>query len=128
MKYVRYDAPPSLRLRFHFRNRFGKDIEGAREFDPVTGEGIREIGETGVMVPFFEPQGYVDLDGHMNPTREVLDMVFASVQTLKSGEPQPIESSALDATIKKAEQDERLRKGLESNEPEQQPTTPEQTE
>jgi hypothetical protein len=115
MKYVRYDAPPSLRLRFHFRDRFGKDIAGAREYDPITGEGKRELGDTGVLVPFFSPHGYVELDGHTNPTREALDAAFASVQTFASGEPQPIESSNLDTVIKKTEQDTRLEEGLKAN-------------
>jgi hypothetical protein len=44
MKYIRYDAPPELRLRYHFRNRFGKDILGARDYDPTTGVG--DVGKT----------------------------------------------------------------------------------
>ena len=115
MRYVRYQAPPSLRLRYHFRDRFGKDIIGAREYDPVTGEGKRELGDTGVLIDFFSPQGYVELDGHTNPTREALDAAFASVQTFTSGEAQPIESKNLDTVIKKTEQDTRLEEGLKAN-------------
>lgn len=97
MKYIRYEAPPELRLRFHFRNRFGNDIEGAREFDPETGEGVREVGHTGVMIPFYHAQGYVEIDGHVNPSAETLQALFANSQAV-------LQKELMDATVKKIEE------------------------
>lgn len=110
MKYTRYDAPPAVRLRYHFRDRFGKDIVGAREYDPLTGEGIREIGDSGIMVPFFSPGGYVEVDGHTNPSQEALTALFTATQAT-------LDNKVMDTVVKKVETDVTLRKGKEINDP-----------
>lgn len=104
MKYVRYDAPPELRLRFHFRDKFGKDILWAREYDPVTGIGKRAVPESDAMIEFFLPEGYVEIDGHTNPSQEVLDALFANTQAV-------LNKDIMDKTVNKIEQGVTLRKG-----------------
>jgi hypothetical protein len=123
MKYVRYDAPPELRLRYHFRDKFGADIVGARDYDPETGichihpEGTDE----GVLIAVFKPHGYVEIDGHVNPTQEVLDGLFDNSKMVISN------PEVLDRIAKKVSEDVRLEEGIKQNNPEptaapQQPT------
>lgn len=104
MKYVRYDAPPELRLRFHFRDKFGKDIERARDYDPVTGVCHRAVPESDVLLEFFCPEGYVEIDGHTNPSQETLDALFTNAQTALNKELQ-------DKMVNRIEQQVTLRKG-----------------
>lgn len=114
MKYVRYDAPPELRLRYHFRDKFGNDILRAREYDPETGicqiqpEGTRDE----VRVEVFKPGGYVELDGHVNPTREQLDALFQNSRMIISN------PAALDKIAKKVSEDVRHEQGFQQNNPE----------
>jgi hypothetical protein len=109
--YERYKAPPEFRLRFHFRDKFGNDIKGAREYDPETGTGravapgteSRPTVEEEVLVPFFKPHGYVEIDGHTNPSQETLDKLFATAD----GKAVP-DKATLDKTVKMSEQDVRF--------------------
>lgn len=107
MKYVRYDAPPELRLRFHFRDKFGEDIKGAREYDPATGEG-RGVPYPGApednLVPFFKPEGYVEIDGHVNPSEETLTAVFANSKAV-------LQKDIMDKVVKHIEQEVHYREG-----------------
>lgn len=104
MKYVRYDAPPELRLRFHFYNRFGQDIKRAREYDPETGHGIRAVPDSDNTLPFFEPGGYVSIDGHSNPSQEALEAIYANSKAVLTKE-------VMDATVKQIEQEVHFREG-----------------
>lgn len=104
MKYVRYDAPPELRLRYHFRNKFGQDIERARDYDPVTGVGHKAVPESDNLLEFFAPDGYVEIDGHTNPSQETLDALFANGQTALNKDLQ-------DKMVNRIEQQVTLRKG-----------------
>lgn len=105
--YERYKAPPEFRLRFHFRDKFGKDIIGARTYDPETGEG-RALApgtseEDPTLIPFFKPHGYVEIDGHVNPSQEVLDHLFAT-----AGQGPVVDKQELDDNVKASEQDVRF--------------------
>ena len=106
MKYIRYEAPPELRLRYHFRNRFGQDIERARDYDPETGVGHRYVPpeDSGILLEFFEPNGYVEIDGHTNPSQETLDALFAEGRTALNKDLQ-------DKMVNRIEQQVTLRKG-----------------
>lgn len=104
MKYTRYEAPPELRLRYHFRDKFGRDIERARDYDPVTGVGHRAVPESDALLEFFCPEGYVEIDGHTNPSQEVLDALFAEGRTVLNKELQ-------DKMVNRIEQQVTLRKG-----------------
>jgi hypothetical protein len=104
MKYVRYDAPPELRLRYHFRDKFGRDIERARDYDPVTGVGHRAVPESDVLLEFFAAEGYVEIDGHTNPSQETLDALFSNGQTALNKDLQ-------DKLVNRIEQQVTLRKG-----------------
>jgi hypothetical protein len=113
--YVRYDAPPELRLRYHFRNRFGKDILGARDYDPVSGVGHKlNPNGTGDLVEFFEPNGFVEVDGHTNPSQEVLDALFKNTQIVISNR------EALDQIARRVSADVRLEEGKKANNPQSQ--------
>lgn len=104
MKYVRYDAPPELRLRYHFRDKFGRDIERAREYDPVTGIGHRAVPGSDALLEFFLPEGYVEIDGHTNPSQETLDALFAEGKAALNKDLQ-------DKIVNRIEQQVTLRKG-----------------
>ena len=107
--YVRYNAPPEFRLRFHFRDKFGRDIVGAREYDPETGIGrALAPGTEDVLIPFFKPHGYVEIDGHTNPSQETLDKLFATTvdSTIVPSKEE------LDSTVKMSEQDVRYEKQI----------------
>jgi hypothetical protein len=104
MKYVRYDAPSEMRLRYHFRNKFGKDIEFARDYDPDTGIGHIQYPGTDALVEVFAPGGYVEIDGHTNPSAEALQAIFANSKAV-------LEKAVMDATVKKIEQEVTYRKG-----------------
>lgn len=104
MKYTRYEAPPELRLRYHFRNRFGQDIERARDYDPTTGVGHRAVPESDNLLEFFEPNGYVEIDGHTNPSQETLDALFTEGRTALNKDLQ-------DKMVNRIEQQVTLRKG-----------------
>lgn len=104
MKYIRYEAPPELRLRYHFRDKFGRDIERARDYDPVTGVGHRAVPESDALLEFFLPDGYVEIDGHTNPSQETLDALFNEGRTALNKELQ-------DKMVNRIEQQVTLRKG-----------------
>jgi hypothetical protein len=104
MKYVRYDAPPEMRLRFHFRNRFGEDILWAREYDPVTGIGIKAVPDSDNTIEFFEPNGYVEIDGHTNPSEEALQAVFNNSKAA-------LQKEIMDKVVKQIEQEVHYREG-----------------
>ena len=106
MKYTRYEAPPELRLRYHFRNRFGQDILRARDYDPVTGVGHRGVPDSDNLIEFFEPNGYVEIDGHTNPSQETLDALFTEGKAALNKELQ-------DKIVNRIEQQVTLRKGQE---------------
>lgn len=109
MKYVRYDAPSELRLRYHFRNRFGRDIIGARDYDPITGKGHKlNPNNPEKLDEFFEPNGFVDLDGHVNPSEELLNEMFIKHPMLQDKE-------SNDLFIRKTEERLRLEKGIREN-------------
>lgn len=104
MKYVRYDAPPELRLRFHFRDKFGQDIAFARDYDPETGVGHFQPPGSDALVEFFKPNGYVELDGHHNPSQETLDVLFKHGKAMLNKELQ-------DRVVNDIEREVTLRKG-----------------
>lgn len=110
MKYVRNDAPPELRLRFHVRDKFGQDIYRTLDYDPETGVGHCYVPETDPQqtIEYFKPHGYVEIDGHVNPNQETLDMLYAEVKQRGI-----TDSNIMDETIKKSEQDVRFNKGIE---------------
>jgi hypothetical protein len=108
MKYIRNDAPPELRLRFHIRDKFGQDITHSLDYDPSTGVGHCYVPHSDAIIEYFKPGGYVEIDGHVNPSEEALAAVYQSVQ---SG----LDSNIMHATIKKVEQDVRFAKGTEEN-------------
>ena len=105
MKYIRYDAPPELRLRYHFRNRFGEDILNARDYDPETGVGHKQPPGSQELVEFFQPDGYVEIDGHTNPSQEVLDALFQNSKMVISN------PDALSKIARKVSEDVRYEKG-----------------
>jgi len=108
MKYVRYNAPPELRLRFHFRDKFGVDIENARDYDPVTGIGhclpYKDAPEDSKLIEVFKPGGYVEMDGHVNPSAETLDALFNNSKAV-------LQKEVMDATVNKIEQEVHYREG-----------------
>ena len=104
MKYIRYDAPPEMRLRFHFRNRFGQDILWAREYDPVTGIGIKAVPDSDNTIEFFEPNGYVEIDGHTNPSEEALQAIFNNSKAA-------LQKEVMDKVVKQIEQEVHYREG-----------------
>lgn len=107
MKYVRYDAPPELRLRFHFRDKFGEDIKGARDYDPVTGVGHAlpyPDAPEDVLLEFFKPEGYVEIDGHVNPSEEALQAIFANSKAV-------LQKDIMDKVVKQIEQEVHYREG-----------------
>lgn len=112
MKYVRNDAPPELRLRFHVRDKFGQDIYRTLDYDPETGIGHCYVPETDpqMSIEYFKPGGYVEIDGHVNPNQETLDMLYAEVKARGI-----TDTPIMDETIKKSEQDARFREGAKSN-------------
>jgi hypothetical protein len=108
MKYTRYEAPPEFRLRFHFRDKFGNDIKGAREYDPATGEGMALApGSEDLLIPFFKPQGYVEIDGHTNPSQETLNKLFETADSKTV-----VGKEELDTTVKMSEQDVRFKEEI----------------
>lgn len=113
MKYIRYDAPPELRLRYHFRDKFGQDILGARDYDPET--GVCHIHPQGtdenVLIEAFKPNGFVEIDGHVNPSAEVLQALFDNSKMIISN------PAALDKIAKKVSEDVRFEQGLKENNP-----------
>jgi hypothetical protein len=109
MKYVRYDAPPEIRLRYHFRDKFGNDILRSLDYDPATGIGhtyVRERadGTKEGTIEYFRPGGYVEVDGHINPSPETLQALFANSKAVLTKE-------VMDATVKKIEQEVHYREG-----------------
>jgi hypothetical protein len=108
--YERYKAPDALKLRFHIRDKFGKDITNSLDYDPATGIGHCYVPNSDATIEYFKPGGYVEIDGHVNPSQEALEAVYQSVEAGFSKE-------VMDATIKKVEQDVRYNKGLEETEP-----------
>lgn len=108
MKYVRNDAPPEVRLRFHIRDKFGKDITHALDYDPDTGVGHCYVPNSEATIEYFKPQGYVEVDGHVNPSQEALQAIYESV---KAG----LSSEVMHETVKRIEEDVRFRKGTQEN-------------
>ena len=106
--YERHKAPDALKLRFHIRDKFGNDITNSLDYDPVTGVGHCYVPNSDAIIEYFKPQGYVEVDGHVNPSQEAMDAIYQSVQ---SG----LDSNVMHATIKKVEQDVRFNKGTEEN-------------
>lgn len=106
MKYIRYDAPPELRLRYHFRDKFGNDILNARDYDPKTGVAhilpYKDAPEDTPLIEVFKPGGYVEIDGHINPSPETLDAIFANSKAV-------LDKAIMDATVKRIEQEVRFR-------------------
>ena len=104
MKYVRYDAPPELRLRFHIRDKFGQDILRTLDYDPETGVGHCYVPDTENTIEYFRPGGYVEIDGHVNPSPEALEAIFANSKAVLTKE-------VMDATVKQIEQEVHYREG-----------------
>jgi hypothetical protein len=121
MKYVRNEAPPELRLRFHIRDKFGSDIFRALDYDTDTGIGhCYSIGSDKI-IEFFKPQGYVEVDGHVNPSQQVLDSIYNNTQSI-------LNPQIMAATVNKITTDERFTKGFEENNPQPQEPVPEPQE
>lgn len=106
--YKRYEAPDALKLRFHIRDKFGQDITHSLDYDPATGVGHCYVPGSDATIEYFKPGGYVEIDGHVNPSEESLAAIYSSIQ---SG----FDKNVMDATIKKVEQDVRFNKGTEEN-------------
>lgn len=106
--YERSKAPDAVKLRFHIRDKFGKDITNSLDYDTDTGVGHCYVPNSEAIVEYFKPGGYVEIDGHVNPSSEALEAIYQSVQ---SG----LDSNVMHATIKKVEQDVRFNKGFEEN-------------
>src|SRR5262245_32405993 len=121
MKYVRNEAPPALRLRFHIRDKFGQDILRTPYYDRDTAIGHCYGTDSDNTIEYFRPGGYVEIDGHVNPNQETLDMLYA--ETTQRG---ITDTPIMDETIKKSEQDVRFSKGIEEqkqDEPVPEPET-----
>jgi len=103
-KYVRNDAPPELRLRFHIRDKFGQDILRTLDYDPETGVGHCYVPDSENTIEYFRPGGYVEIDGHVNPSPEVLEAIFANSRAV-------LQKEVMDATVKKIEQEVHFREG-----------------
>jgi hypothetical protein len=104
MKYVRNDAPPELRLRFHIRDKFGNDILRSLDYDPETGVGHQYVPESEARIEYFRPGGFVDIDGHVNPSAEALQAIYANSKAV-------LQKEVMDATVKMIEQEVTFRKG-----------------
>lgn len=104
MKYVRNDAPPELRLRFHIRDKFGEDILRTLDYDPETGVGHCYVPDSENTIEYFRPGGYVEIDGHVNPSAEALEAIYANSKAV-------LEKPIMDATVKKIEQEVTFRNG-----------------
>ena len=104
MKYIRNDAPPELRLRFHIRDKFGNDILRSLDYDPDTGVGHCYVPDSDNTIEYFRPGGYVEIDGHVNPSREAMDAVYANSKAV-------LQKEVMDATVKKIEQEVHYREG-----------------
>src|SRR5262245_5953452 len=122
MKYVRNDAPPELRLRFHIRDKFGADILRTLDYDPETGIGHCYVPDSENTIEYFKPNGYVEIDGHVNPNQETLDMLYAEVKQRGM-----TDTPIMDETIKKSEQDARFNQGLEEQKQDEPVPEPETT-
>lgn len=108
--YERSKAPDAIKLRFHIRDKFGKDIERSLDYDPETGVGHCYVPNSDAIIEYFKPQGYVEIDGHVNPSSEALQAIYESV---KAG----LDSNVMHETVKRIEENVRYRKGLEENKP-----------
>lgn len=108
--YERHKAPDAIKLRFHIRDKFGRDITNSLDYDPETGVGHCYVPNSDATIEYFKPQGYVEVDGHVNPSPEALDAIYSSVQA-------GLDPKVMEATIKKVEQDVRFKKGNEENNP-----------
>ena len=102
--YERHKAPGALKLRFHIRDKFGHDIERSLDYDPRTGVGHRYVPGSDQTIEYFMPGGYVEIDGHVNPSEEALTAIYQSVEAGLSKE-------VMEKVIKKVEQDVRLKEG-----------------
>lgn len=98
--YERYKAPGEVKLRFHIRDKFGNDIFHSLDYDPETGVGHCYVPDSDVIIEYFKPGGYVEVDGHTNPSQEALYAIYATVHST-------LDPTVLNATIKKVEQDVR---------------------
>jgi hypothetical protein len=104
--YERSKAPPEIKLRFHIRDKFGHDIFRSLDYDTDTGVGHCYVPDSDAIIEYFKPGGYVEIDGHVNPSPEALDALY---QTVKS----TLNPEVMNQVIKKVEQDVRFNKGKE---------------
>lgn len=106
--YERSKAPDSIKLRFHIRDKFGHDITNSIDYDTDTGVGHCYVPNSEATIEYFKPGGYVEIDGHANPSQEALAAIYESV---KAG----LDSNVMHETVKRVEEDVRLRKGIKDN-------------
>ena len=106
--YERHKAPDAVKLRFHIRDKFGQDIFHSLDYDPATGVGHCYVPNSDATIEYFKPGGYVEVDGHVNPSEEALEAIYQSV---KAG----LDSNVMHATIKKVEQDVHFKQGTKDN-------------
>ena len=104
MKYERSNAPPEVKLRFHIRDKFGIDIERSLDYDPETGVGHKYVPGSDAILEYFRPGGYVEIDGHVNPSLEALEAIYQSIRS-------KFDKNVMHETIKRVEEDVRFRKG-----------------
>lgn len=107
--YDREHAPGEIKLRFHIRNKRGEDVLGSLRYDPDTGQGFRRAPD-GSEQEYFNPQGYVEIDGHANPLPEELEAIYQSVRSHLS-------PSVRDSTVRKVIEDARRAKEQEAQQP-----------
>lgn len=94
-----------MKLRFHIRDKFGVDIYHSIDYDPETGVGHRYVPDSEEIIEYFKPGGYVEIDGHTNPTQKTLDAIYSSVHA-------GYNENVMHATIKQIEQDVRVDEGI----------------
>ena len=104
MKYVRNEAPPELRLRYHIRDKFGVDILRSLDYDPETGVGHCYVPTSDQTIEYFRPGGFVEIDGHVNPSREALEAIFANSNAV-------LQKEIMDKVVKQIEQEVHFREG-----------------
>lgn len=107
--YERHKAPGAVKLRFHIRDKFGRDITNSLDYDPETGVGHCYVPNSEAVIEYFKPQGYVEIDGHVNPSPEALEAIYESVRA-------GLDSNVMHETVKRVEENVRYRKGVEENE------------
>jgi len=96
--YERSRAPNEIKLRFHIRDKFGKDIIHSLDYNTDTGVGHCYVPNSDAIIEYFKPGGYVEVDGHVNPSEQALQAIYSNTSAT-------LHPEVMNAVVKKVEQD-----------------------